>query len=111
MSFFKGVHAQELEAMSGFMETIYGSSIRGFGEDKMCWILGKDKGFMVNDYYRILVGLTIYGFGFIWSNLGYAVYCFGAARVLSRQVWSSSKWLYMVNCSPLLNVVSLEGEK
>ena len=37
VSFFRGVHAWELEAMSGFMETIYGSSIRGFGEDKMCW--------------------------------------------------------------------------
>ena len=49
------------------METIYDSSIRGFGEDKMCWILGKDKGFMVNDYYRILVGLTIYGF--LWRSL------------------------------------------
>ena len=42
--------------MSGFMETICGSSIRGFGEDKMCWIPSKDKGFMVNDYYRILLG-------------------------------------------------------
>ena len=53
----------------------------------------------------------VYGFGFIWSNLGYAAYCFGAARVLARQVWLSLKWLYMVNCSSLLNVVSLEGEK
>ena len=31
VSFFRGVHTRELEAMSGFMETIYGSSIRGFG--------------------------------------------------------------------------------
>ena len=46
-----------------------------------------------------------------WSNLGYATYCFGAARVLARQVWLSLKWLYMVSCSSLLNVVSLEGEK
>ena len=29
VNFFRGVHAQELEAMSGFMNTIYGSSIRG----------------------------------------------------------------------------------
>ena len=59
VSFFRGVHVQELEALSSFMETIYGSSIRGFGEDKMCWIPSKDKKFMVNDYYRILVGPTI----------------------------------------------------
>ena len=70
VSFFRGVHAQELEAMLGFMETIYGSSIRGFGEDKMCWIPSKDKGFMVNDYYRILVGPTIYCFPWksIWKQ-------------------------------------------
>ena len=69
MSFFKGMHAQELEAMSGFMETIYGSSIRWFDDDKMCWFPSKDKGFMVNDCYRILVGPTIYGFPWrsIWK--------------------------------------------
>ena len=70
VSFFRGVHAWELEANSGFMETIYGSLIRGFGEDKMCWLPSKDKGFMVNDYYRILVGSTIYGFPWrsIWKQ-------------------------------------------
>ena len=178
VSFFRGVHVRDLEAMSSFMESIYGSSIRGFGEDKMCWIPSKDKGFMVNDYYRILVGPTIYGFPwrsiwkqkipsrvafFVWtaalgkcltidnlrkrkvcildwcymckSNgesidhlflhcpvamdlwsidhlfLHCPAYCFRAVRVLARQLWLSSKWLYMFHCSSLLNVVSLEGEK
>ena len=50
VSFFKVVHARELEAMSGFMDTIYGSSVTGFGEDKMCWKPNRDKGLMVNDY-------------------------------------------------------------
>ena len=36
VSFFRDVHAQELEALSGFMDTIYGASVKGFGEDKMC---------------------------------------------------------------------------
>ena len=62
VSFFRGLYVRELEALSCFMETIYGSSIRGFGEDKMCWILSKDKGFLVKDYYRILAGPTIFGF-------------------------------------------------
>ena len=44
VSFFRCVHAQELEAMSGFMDTIYGSSVRGFGEDKMCWKPNRNKG-------------------------------------------------------------------
>ena len=53
VSFFRCVHVRELEALSSFMESIYGSSIRGFGKDKMCWIPSKYKGFLVKDYYRI----------------------------------------------------------
>ena len=29
VSFFRGVHARELEALSGFMDYIYGASIKG----------------------------------------------------------------------------------
>ena len=36
VSFFRGVHTRELEALAGFMDTIYGVSVKGFGEDKMC---------------------------------------------------------------------------
>ena len=67
ISFFRGVHARELEAMSSFLDTIYGSSIRGFGEDKMCWKPSRDMGFKVNDYYRILVGST--DFCFPWKSI------------------------------------------
>ena len=35
VSFFRGFHVRELEAMSSFMDTIYGSLERGLGEDKM----------------------------------------------------------------------------
>ena len=65
--FFRGVHARDLEAMSNLMETIYGSLIRGLGEDKMCWIPNKNKGFLVSDYYRILVGTAFYGFS--WKSI------------------------------------------
>ena len=36
----------------------------------MCWIPSKDKGFMVSDYYRILVGNTFCGFPWksIWKQ-------------------------------------------
>ena len=50
-------------------------------------------------------------FGFFWSKLGYAAICSGASSMLARQIWLSSKWVYMVDCSSLLIVVSLEGEK
>ena len=182
--FVRGVHAWDLEAMSDFMVNIYGSPIRGRGEDKMCWIPSKIKGFLVSDYYRILAGSAffgfpwksiwkqkipssvaffvwtaalgkclmidnlrkrkvwildwcymckrngesvdhlflycpfasdlwsmVYGFGPFWSFLGYAALCFGVVMVLARQLWSSSKWLYLVHHSSLLIVVSLEGEE
>ena len=67
INFLRGVHAQELEAMSGFLDTIYGSSIKGFGEDKMCWKPSRDKRFKVNDCYRILVGFT--DFCFPWKSI------------------------------------------
>ena len=63
------------------------------------------------DLWSMVLGL----FGVTWvmlhTVLGYAAHCFGAVRVLTRQLWLSSKWLYLVHHSSLLNVVSLEGEK
>ena len=67
VSFFRGVHVRELEALSSFMETIYASPSRALGEDKMCWTPSKHKGFRVSDYYKILVGNTFLGFP--WKSI------------------------------------------
>ena len=53
--------------MSSFMVTIYGSSARGFGEDKMCWKPDRSKGFMVKDYYSLLAGSI--DFFFPWKSI------------------------------------------
>ena len=42
--------------MSSFMDTIYDATIRGFGENKTCWKLDRNKGFIFNKYYSLLVG-------------------------------------------------------
>ena len=70
VSFFRSVHARELEALAGFMDTIYGASVKGFGDDKMCWKLDKEKGFMVKYYYSLLVGSNDYCFPWksIWKQ-------------------------------------------
>ena len=52
----------------------------------------------------------VYGVWFVWSKLGYATIYSGASSMLARQIWLSSKWVYLVDCSPMLIVVSLEGE-
>ena len=62
VSFFKSVNAWELEPLSGFMDTIYGASVKGYGEDKMCSKLDREKGFMVKNYYSILMGSNDYCF-------------------------------------------------
>ena len=53
-------------------------------------------------------GYVGYGVQSVWSELSYATICSGASSMLARQIWPSSKWVYMVNDSPLLLVVSLE---
>ena len=67
VSFFRGVHTRELEALAGFMDTIYGASMKGFCEDKMCWKLNREKGFLVKDYYSLLVVSNDYCF--LWKNI------------------------------------------
>ena len=52
-----------------------------------------------------------YGVRIVWSELGYAAICSGPFSMLARQIWLSSKWVYMVDCSPLLIVLSLERER
>ena len=52
-----------------------------------------------------------YGVRLVWSELGYAAICSGASSTLARLFWPSSKWVYMVDGSPLFIVVPLEEEK
>ena len=59
-------------------------------------------------HYPVAMG---YDVRIVWSELGNAAICSGAFSMLARQIWLSLKWVYMVDCSPLLIVVSLEREK
>ena len=155
--------------MSSFLDTIYGATVRGFGEEKLNWKPDRNTGFMVNNYYSLLVSSNDCCFPwksiwkqkipsrvafFVWTaTLGkcltidnlhkrkiwildwcYMCKCNGesvdhlflhcpvamdllcivscwAPSLLARQAWSSSKWSYIVNCSPIINVVCLEGKK
>ena len=54
--FCRDVHNRELEAFRSFINSIYYTPVRGFREDKRCWLPYKSKGFTVNAYYHLLVG-------------------------------------------------------
>ena len=97
--------------MSGFLDTIYGSLIRGFGEDKMCWKPSRDKGFKVNDYNRILGGFIDFCFPWksIWkqkilSRVVFFVWTAALGKYLTidnlrkRKVWILD-WCYMCKCN------------
>ena len=62
LSFFRGVPDWELEAVTSFMDTINSSFVRGFREDKMSWTQDRNKGFLVNDFYNLLVAPMIFVF-------------------------------------------------
>jgi len=42
--------------MSNFMQRIYGTSVKGSREDKLCLKPDKNKGFTVSSYYSVLPG-------------------------------------------------------
>ena len=67
----------------------------------MCWIPREENGFMVNDYYRILVGPTIYGFPWriIWkqkipSRVAFFVWTIALGKCLTvDNLWKMKVWI------------------
>ena len=111
VSFFRGVHARELEALASFMDTIYGVSVRGLGEYKMCWKSIGEKGFTVRDYCNLLVGSNDYFFPWksIWKQkipyrVAFFVWTVALGKCLTidnlrrRKVWILD-WCYMCKCN------------
>ena len=58
------------QILSVFWNVIYGVSLRGIGDDKMCWTLVKSKGFEVSSYYQALLGVCTQSFPWrsIWKQ-------------------------------------------
>lgn len=55
VNFMGAVQEWELESLLNFMDVIYGASVKGNGEDKLCYRPNKKNGFVVSGYYRVLL--------------------------------------------------------
>ena len=51
LEFLREIHDRESESLSVFWDFINGFSLRGIGEDKMCWTPTKSRGFKVSSYH------------------------------------------------------------
>ena len=49
-------HAQdwELDAVASFLELLSSSSVKGYGEDRLCWRRSSKEGFKVRSYHKYL---------------------------------------------------------
>ena len=57
LEFLQEIHDRESDSLFVFWNVIYGVSLRGIGEDKMCWTPAKSKGFEVSSYYQAFLGV------------------------------------------------------
>ena len=53
----------------------------------------------------------VYGVYFVWHSLGYAENSGGTVGLLARKVWEALKFCYLDGCTPLFDMVHLEGEE
>ena len=101
----------ELEPLPNFMATIYGPSVRGSGEDKMCRVLDKKEGFQVSGFYHVLLHTNIQSFPWksIWkqkipSRVAFFVWTAALGKILTsnnhrRRLVSPLDWCYMCKCN------------
>ena len=61
LKFLREIHDRESDSVSIFWNVIYGVSLRGIGEDKMC-TPAKSKGFEASSYYQALLGVCTRSF-------------------------------------------------
>ena len=109
--FCRDVHNWELEAFRSFINSIYCTPVRGFGEDKRCWLPCKNKGFSVSAYYHLLVGHNEQSFPWksIWkqkipSRVAFLVWTAALGKCLTIDNLRKRKicilnWCYMCNCN------------
>ena len=84
------------------MNVIYGVSLRGIGEDKMCSTPIKSRGSDVSNYYQALLGVSIQSFPWksIWkqkvpSRIAFFVWIAALGTILTIDNLQKKKVLYV----------------
>ena len=79
---------------SNSMDIIYGVSLHGGGDDKMCWKPSKKRGFEVRGYYRVLIRNSDQLFPWkskwkskIHSRVGFFVWTAALGKILTIGDW------------------------
>ena len=110
VNFLRAMQDWELESLSNFMDMIYGASVKGNGQDKLCWKPEKNKGFMVRGYYRVLLDNGVQSFPWkgIWtskipSRVTFFIWSAALEKILTiDNLWKKNVWLldwgYMCKC-------------
>uniref|UniRef100_A0A2N9G614 Uncharacterized protein n=1 Tax=Fagus sylvatica TaxID=28930 RepID=A0A2N9G614_FAGSY len=57
-NFTRNAQDWELDAVASFLELLASSSIKGYGEDRLCWRGSSKEGFQVRIYYKYLLPLA-----------------------------------------------------
>ena len=110
VNFLRAMQDWELESLSNFMDMIYGASVKGSGQHKLCWKPEKNKGFMVRGYYMVLLDNGVQSFPWkgIWtskipSRVTFFIWSAALEKILTiDNLWKKNVWLldwgYMCKC-------------
>ena len=75
----------ELESFYCLMSKIYGASLKGVGDDKMCWKPAMVRGFVVRSYYQVLT--KSFDQSFPWKTVWKSKVLSRIAFLCGLQLW------------------------
>ena len=95
--FVRATQDWELESFYNFMDRIYGMSLRGVGDDKICWKPAIGRGFAVCFYYQVLTKSIDQSFPWkpkVPSRVAFLVWTAALGNILT--IDNLRKWVILI---------------